>query len=67
MNVCNCPKCKAPYERHPLDPVAQELCPACRNAASWDEIKDMLAAASSQSARGNQVPAAVRQSRVAPA
>lgn len=66
MNVCNCPKCKAPYERHPLDPVAQELCPACRNAASWDEIKEMLAAASRQP-RSNPVPAAVRQNRVAPA
>ncbi|MDL2307422.1 hypothetical protein LJC48_05280 [Desulfovibrio sp. OttesenSCG-928-C06] len=47
MLSMTCPKCHSKYERHPLTPAAQELCPACRNAASWDEIKNALAAAAS--------------------
>lgn len=46
MREVICPKCGASYEQHPLEPAHQELCPACRNKASWDEIREELANAS---------------------
>lgn len=46
MREVICPKCGAKYEQHPLDQAHQELCPACRNKASWDDIRDELANAS---------------------
>lgn len=56
MRELICPKCGAGYERHPLDPAHQELCPACRNKASWDDIRAELADASKLKMSG--VPAA---------
>lgn len=41
-----CPKCGSAYEKHPLDPSAQELCPSCRNQASWEDIRTELDKAS---------------------
>lgn len=46
MHEMICPKCGVSYERHPLDPAHQELCPACRNRASWEDIRAELANAS---------------------
>lgn len=43
MSKLICPKCGASYEQHPLDPSFQELCPSCRNKASWEEIRGELA------------------------
>lgn len=43
MRELICPKCGAGYERHPLDSAHHELCPACRNKASWDDIRAQLA------------------------
>lgn len=45
MDTACCPKCGLLYELHPLMPSAQELCPVCRNKASWDEIRKELDAA----------------------
>ncbi|MDL2314477.1 hypothetical protein LJC36_05805 [Desulfovibrio sp. OttesenSCG-928-C14] len=50
MHILTCPKCGSQYERHPLNPQAQELCPACRNAASWNEIHRVLAEAAGREA-----------------
>ncbi len=49
MRTSLCPKCGASYELHPLNPKSQELCPACRNEASWGDIRRELAKAAVQS------------------
>lgn len=53
MHELICPKCGASYQRHPLEPAHQELCPACRNRASWEDIRAELAKASKLKAAGS--------------
>lgn len=60
MREFTCPKCGAAYEKHPLDPSAQELCPSCRNKASWEDIRSELANAAKTQISGS-VTAAPRR------
>ena len=65
MNILTCPRCGSQYEQHPLTLAAQELCPACRNEVSWDEIKTVLAAAGKGAEPGLRLPSTPERPAVA--